>query len=190
MCLGHCIQSRMSIPRAQAIYVALVLRSAAIPDFWANIRSRAMAEKFEASFNSWRRKTSKQTARQPNPAQTVIFYDNEVPNAIEVNVSKDIRAEHAEIISREKGEGSISKLCSQAKDEATRTATTLSRFVFIPPYIYFLLPRPVQTYPPTPILHSLFSLSPLSGLEHLHITCQGVYHWTGITGWRYNPGRG
>ncbi|KAB5515608.1 hypothetical protein GE09DRAFT_1208678 [Coniochaeta sp. 2T2.1] len=89
-----------------------------------------MAESIEKGFNSWLRKSSRQTSpqQQQNPGYLIRcpVCGNEIQNATEATFDKHIRTDHPELISKERGEGSsttVSDLWSKAREEVSRTTT-------------------------------------------------------------------
>lgn len=59
-----------------------------------------MAEIFEKGFNTYLRKASRQTPRQPKTPPAVIcpLCDQEIPDATEVVFGQHVRAKHAEVL--------------------------------------------------------------------------------------------
>lgn len=114
-----------------------------------------MAEKFEKSFNSWLRKSSRKTARQSNVPLAVKcpLCNQEVPDATEALYGKHVRDNHAEVVAEstdEKsgsggtGESRIRELWTQAAKGAKAgiyMSVTHSFLCFLPGATYLSTTR-------------------------------------------------
>jgi hypothetical protein len=99
-----------------------------------------MAESIQKNFNSWLRKTSRQTPRQTSQPQTVkcSLCASEVLDATPKLFEEHLRREHADILEKSAADETESRASFEAKVEqlwkeslGTRTA----RWVHLPSYI-------------------------------------------------------